>query len=156
MDIKDLHPKVFAVDPQSSDARKQWSHWFRSFGCYVQKYENISDEDKRSLLVNHVDALVYEIISEANTYDNAIRKLRDVYAKPPNSIFARYLLRSCKQQASQTVDEYFQKLNYLSTDSNFTEVTAAVHKDEAIRDNFITKQKACIYYMAAWTRVFGN
>ena len=61
MDIKDLRPKVFAVDPRSSDARKQWSHWFRSFGCYVQKYENISDEDKLSLLVNHVDALVYEI-----------------------------------------------------------------------------------------------
>ena len=71
MDIKDLRPKVFPVDPQSSDARKQWSHWFRSFGCYVQKYENISDEDNLSLLVNHVDALVYEIISEANTYDNA-------------------------------------------------------------------------------------
>ena len=48
MDIKDLRPKVFAVDPQSSDARKQWSHWFRSFGCYVQKHENISDEDKLS------------------------------------------------------------------------------------------------------------
>ena len=138
MDIKDIRPKVFAVDPQSSDARKQWSHWFRSFGCYVQNYENISDEDKLSLLVNRVDALVYEIISEENTYDNAICKLQDVYVKSPNSIFARYLLRSCKQQASQTVDEYFQKLNSLSTDCNFTAVAAAVHEDEAIRDTFIS------------------
>ena len=88
--------------------------------------------------MNHVAALVYEITSEANTYDNAIRKLQDVYSKPPHSIFARCLLRSCKQQASQTVDECFQKLNNLSTDCSFTAVTAAVHKDEAIRDTFIS------------------
>ena len=88
--------------------------------------------------MNHVDALVYEIISEANTYDSVIRKLQDVYAKPPNSIFARYLLRSCKQKASQTVDECFQKHNNLSTDCNFKAVTATVHKDEAIRDTFIS------------------
>ena len=64
--------------------------------------------------------------------------MKRVNATTPNSIFARYLLRSCKQQPSQSVDEFFQKLKQLCVDCNFRAVTAQVHKQEAIQDAFIS------------------
>ena len=48
------------------------------------------------------------------------------------------MLRSCKQQIGQSVDEYFQKLKQLSSDCDFGDVAAQVHKQEAIRDAFIS------------------
>ena len=138
LNIKDLRPKIFDADPQSSEARKQWTHWYKSFTCYIAKYEDISEADKLNLLINHVNAAVYEIISDAASYNDAITQLERVYAATPNSIFARYLLRSCKQQPGQSVDEFFQKLKQLCVDCNFTAVTAQVHKQQAIRDAFIS------------------
>ena len=31
MDIKALRSKVFVANPESSDAKRQWVHWFKSF-----------------------------------------------------------------------------------------------------------------------------
>ena len=138
LNIKDLRPKIFDVDPQSSEARKQWTHWYKSFTCYIAKYEDILEADKLNLLINHVNAAVYEIISDAANYNDAITQLERVYAATPNSIFARYLLRSCKQQPGQSVDEFFQKLKQLCVDCDFRAVTAQVHKQQAIRNAFIS------------------
>jgi len=72
MDIKALRPKVFAADPESKDSRRQWLHWRRSFTTYIGKIENLSEENKLNLLINHVDASVFELISEATTYAAAM------------------------------------------------------------------------------------
>ena len=79
LNIKDLRPHVFAADPQSSEARKLWRYWCKSFSYYIEKYENISN-----------------------------------------------------------ANEYQQKLKQLSADCNFGAVTAQEHKQEAIRDVFIS------------------
>ena len=138
LNIKDLRSKNFNADPRSSEARKQWTHWYKSFTCYIAKYGDISEADKLNLLINHVNAAVYVIISDAASCNDAITQLERVYAATPNSIFARYLLRSCKQQPGQSVDEFFQKLQQLCVDCDFRAVTAQVHKQQAIRDAFIS------------------
>ena len=76
---KDLRPHIFSADPRSSAARKQWAHWCKSFTCYIGKYENITDEEKLSLLINHVDAVVYEVIADtASSYVEAIVQLQRI------------------------------------------------------------------------------
>jgi len=45
MDVKDLRPKVFAVDPHCKDAKRQWLHWYRSFATYVLRLGEVSDAD---------------------------------------------------------------------------------------------------------------
>ena len=41
---------------------------------------------------------------------------------------------SCKHQAGESLDIYFQKLKRLSVDCNFQAVSTQVHKKEAMRD----------------------
>ena len=48
-------------------------------------------------------------------------------------IFARYLLKTCRQQTGQSLHDYFQKLKSLSMDCNFAAVSAIQHKEEAVR-----------------------
>ena len=53
-------------------------------------------------------------------------------------IFSRYLLKTCRHQTEQSLDNYFQKLKSLSMDCNFAAVSAIQHKEEAVRDAFIS------------------
>jgi len=111
--------------------------WHTSFITYVQNLGEVASADKLNLLVNHVDAAVYELFVEASTYDEAIASLKAVYAKPQNYVFARYLLRSRKQVSEEHLDEYLQNVKRVSVDCEFEEVSAAQHKEEAIRDALI-------------------
>ena len=136
MDIKHLRPRVFAADPESGDPKRQWKHWFKSFTTYIAQMQNLTEADKLNLLVNHIDAAVYEIISEAASFEDAVELLSHTYAKSPSPIFARYALMTCKQRTRESLDSYLQKLKRMSIDCDFQAVTALVHK-EAIRDAFI-------------------
>ena len=82
---------------------------------------------------------VYELIADAQNYNDAIAQLERIFSSAPSQIFARYLpaLRTCKQSTGQSVDEYQQKLEQLSADCNFGAVTTQEHKQEAICDTFI-------------------
>ena len=73
-----------------------------------------------------------------DNYDDAIATLKALYIKPTNEVFARHLLATRRQQSGQSLDGYLQVLKTLSKDCNFQDVTAAVHRDEAVRDAFIT------------------
>ena len=53
-------------------------------------------------------------------------------------IFARYLLKTCRQQTGESLEDYFQKIKSLSMDCNFAAVSAIQHKKEAVRDAFIS------------------
>ena len=79
-----------------------------------------------------------EKIADCGTYNDAILILQTTYDKPKNVVFARHLLSCCKQEHGQSLDQYLQKLKNLAKDCNFTACTAEVHRDEAIRDAFIS------------------
>ena len=137
MDLKTLRPRVFAADPESGDSKRQWLHWCKSSTTYLAQMQDVNDANKLNLLINHIDAAVYELIAEATTYNEALAILTNIYAKTPSPIFARYTLITCKQQAGESLDTYFQKLKRLSVDCNYQAVSAQVRKEEAIRDAFI-------------------
>ena len=46
--------------------------------------QEIFDADKLNVLINRVDASVYELISEAITYNDAVEILESTYGKRPN------------------------------------------------------------------------
>ena len=112
MDIKNLRPRVFSANPENVDSRKEWLHWQKTFTTYTENMTEVLhvDAEKLNLLINHVDASVYELISEVTAYNDAIRVLESTYVKRTNPIFARYELISCKQQSEESLDRYLRKL----------------------------------------------
>jgi len=130
MDIKDLRPKVFAVDPHCRDAKRQWLHWHRSFITYVLRLVEVSDADKLTLLINHVDAVVYEVISEATTYDDAVKCVSRVVRETTESSFCTIfaeVLQAATRRDTRAIRAETQ---------NFLPVSASQRKEEAIRDAF--------------------
>ena len=63
----------FSPDPEVGDSRRQWLHWHKSSTTYVGQIENVTEANKLNLLINQIDAAVYECISEAGTYNEAIQ-----------------------------------------------------------------------------------
>ena len=86
MDVKDLRPKIFAANPESSESKRQLPHWFKSFATYIDRIEGINDADKLDLLVNHIDSAVYKLICELLTM------LSDYQEQPTLKLQALYLL----------------------------------------------------------------
>ena len=111
---------------------------YRTFSGYVQKYDDLSNDDKLSLLINHVDSIAYKVILKLRSFEKAINELQKVYAMVLNPILVQYLLKTCQQKTGQSFDDYFQKLKSLSMDCNFAAVSAIQHKQEAMRDAVIT------------------
>ena len=68
----------------------------------------------------------------------AINKLKELYIKPKNEIYARHLLSTRRQQTGETIDEYLLALRTLAKDCNFVQVSAQTYSDEYMRDSFIS------------------
>jgi len=130
-----LKPAILSTEPSSPDALTAWRHWKRTFDFFL---ESLTDPNKLATLVNFVSPSIYALIAEYTSYETAINALEAVYDKPKNEVFARHLLSCCKQEPGQSLDQYLQKLKTLAKDCNFQAVTAQVHKNEAIRDAFIS------------------
>ena len=74
------------------------------------KLDKLSAEDKLNLFIYHVDATVYDLISETTIYDGAINLLTNTYARPPSPILARNASNTCSQQVEESLDVYLQNL----------------------------------------------
>ena len=137
-----LRPNRLCIDPSASNATEEWNHWKKTFTNFltISKGENnapLSSEEKLLYLVNHVSASIYTLISDINTYDDAIAVLETTYVKPKNIIFARHCLSIRRQAPGESVDQYMQVLNLLSKDCDFRAVTAEENKNSYVRDAFI-------------------
>ena len=110
-----------------------------SFENFIESLQRTDENlDKLRILINFVAIEIYELFSDSNNYDEAIAKLKAAYVKTPNEIFARQTLLSRKQRSEESLDEYLRVLTVLSKDCNFKPVTASDHRDQFIRDVFIS------------------
>ena len=135
-----LKPERLDVDPSVGDADKLYKHWKKTFDNFL---ESLEEPNKLSILVNFISARVYEYIAECDTFEDAIEILKNTYIKPKNEVFARHLLYTCKQEQSDSLDQFLSKLKSLAKDCNFIAVTADKHRDDAIRDAFISGLTSC-------------
>ena len=116
---KSLRPQVFGADASSQEGSRKWLHWRRTFESYVRRLDNANDRDKLDILINLVDSNVYAYISECTTYADAVDKLNRAYVKPINEVFARHRLNTSRQDLTESLGDFLQRLKILSDDCNF-------------------------------------
>ena len=136
-----LRPERFSVDPSSSSAKREWTHWYRTFVNFLAQVEQ-HQPDKLNTLINHISPSIYEYISDCVDYESSVAALKAIYVKEPNEVYARYILATRQQQPDESLDKFLQALNLLSNDCKFKPLTAKEHKDIAIRDAFISGLKS--------------
>lgn len=138
-----LKPTRFSVDPNSTNASKEWTHWHRTFQNFVTSISpQPSDSEKLKILINLITPEIDEYISGSGTYNDAVSILKHIYVKPTNEVFSRHKLSARQQQADENIDQYLQALKLLSKDCQFKAVTAEKNRDDYIRDTFIAGIKS--------------
>ena len=132
-----LRPDRFDAQPDTASSEKEFKYWLKTLDNYlaVLPTENL---DKLKVLTNHLSPTVFEFISEEDRYENAIENLKKIYVKPSNIVFARHLLSVRQQEPSETLDQYLQALKTLSKECGFEAVDANTHREQYIRDSFIS------------------
>jgi len=127
-----MKPTRFDVDPSSPKAAKQFKHWLREFKDFAQKCDQIARAqdadvpDKLRMFFAFISADVYEMIEDCADYETALTKLKRVYVKSPNVIFARHALATRKQNPEESLQTFLNELLVLSKSCNFYDVTAEV------------------------------
>lgn len=131
-----LQPKTLDVDPNAAGSEKRFRHWHRSFSFFLSSIEHLN-VNKLEQLVNYVSTDIYDHISDCKTFDEAVSQLETLFIKPRNEVFCRHLLSIARQEPTESVDQYLQRLKHLARDCDYKAVSAEVHRDEGIRDVFI-------------------
>lgn len=131
-----LRPDRLDIEADSPTASLEWNHWYKTFQNFLLTYQ-VSDNEKLRILINHVSPVVYELISDAGTYNDAVCILKSTFTKTVNEVFARHKLATRRQQSGETVTKYLEILKFLSKDCNFKAVTAETNRNDCIRDAFI-------------------
>ena len=134
---KILRPERLDTEPNSSDSRQVWTHWFQTLRTYLRVLPK-EGLDRLAILTNLVTPRVYESIAHCKTFDEAVATLKGLYVKPTNEVYARHILSCRKQRVGETLDEFLQALRLLAKDCNFEQVTADKYRENSIRDAFIS------------------
>ena len=90
-------------------------------GCTGEEHLKVmldDDRDKLDILINLVDTNVYAYISKCTTYADAVDKLNRAYVKPINEVFARHRLNTSRQDLTESLGDFLQRLKILSDDCN--------------------------------------
>lgn len=134
-----LRPTRLEGSPETT--ADEWNHWHRTLlNCIEALTEAHPDRppNELSILINYVSPKVYSLISGCTTFESAISTLQSTFVKPVNTVFARHVLATKKQQVGETIDQFLQTLRNLSKDCKFGAVSASEHEEQAIRDAFIS------------------
>ena len=108
--------------------------------------------NKLRVLANCVSHQVCDHVDECETYEAAIEILKSLFVKTFNTILARHLLATAKQEPDQSLDDFLLTLTQLSKDCNFANVTGEECRNEMIRDAFINDFSS----HAIWQRLLEN
>ena len=138
-----LRPTKFAVLHSDINAEKQWKYWKKCFQNFIGSIPTPAEGqpviDKLALLFNYIDSEVYEYIADIETYDAAIKAMDTLYLKPTNIIYARHMLATRKQETSESLDTYLQKLKSLAKECQCAiPTTVQEYEDDLVRDAFIS------------------
>ena len=138
-----LKPVRFDADPHSPKAAKQLKLWLKVFTDFLERCASAAEAQEApapnqlQILFAYVSADIYEYIEDCESFDAAIAKLKTIFIKPPNVIFARHPLATRKQQPGETLEDFYQSLHILSKDCGLRNVTAEEYRNELVRDAFI-------------------
>jgi len=114
----------------------------RTVEDYIDTLTELRQEEapalnKTRIIRSFLSPDIYPYVDEAADYESIVTLLKEIYVKRKNIVYARHLLVSRRQAPSEKVSEYLQALKLLAEDCSFETDTAAVYRDELIRDSFI-------------------
>lgn len=132
-----LKPETFETLPDAESSAQCWDHWKIRFNKFVLKCKDATEEDKLDLLNNLISPFIYPYISDCKDIKAALKTLDSIYNPQKSVIYTRHLLTTCKQELSEPIDAYFQRLKALARDCQFEAVDKPTHENEAIRDAFV-------------------
>ena len=142
-----MRPERFETEPNAPNAEKLYKHWKLTFINYLEtaitagegNNDNQTNINRKKLfaLISTVSADVFDIVSDTDNFDTAIQALDNAYIKPMNIVYNRHQLITCKQDPTQTIDNYMQELERISKTCNFEAVTAEQSKQQYVSDAFI-------------------
>ena len=142
-----MRPEQFEIEPNAPNAEKLYKQWKLTFINYLEtaitagegNNDNQTNINHKKLfaLINNISADVFDIVSDTDNFDAAIQALDNAYIKPMNIVYNRHQLITCKQDPTQTTDNYMQELERISKKCNFEAVTAEQNKQQYICDAFI-------------------
>lgn len=148
MPTQGLKPEKLDLESSDPEASKKYKHWLRCFKSFCAAQEDPSKINKLEYLISLVSHNIYEIVEECETYEAAVKILDASFIKKSNLLFSRHSLITRKQKDSETMKEFLAALNSLAKECSFEGVTAVQHREQFIRDAFIsglrttsTKQK---------------
>nr|XP_045602721.1 uncharacterized protein LOC123760941 [Procambarus clarkii] len=101
----------------------------RSKTVAIAVEEDTPTEDKLRLLINYVAPRVFDYIADCTTYDAAEKSLTELFVKPKNEVFARYVLATRRQEPGESLNQFLQALKLLAKDCQFKAVTAVEASD---------------------------
>lgn len=133
---KVIRIEKFNILPTDPNAGKEWKLWYRGFSYFLTTISGLLP-NKLEVLFLHIGTNVSGLIESCDDFDQAISALQRAYIKVPSEVHARHVLSSRVQQPDESIDTFLQSLNQLSTDCNFSDVSASTHRDLFIRDSFI-------------------
>ena len=124
-----MRPEQFEIEPNAPNAEKLYKHWKLTFINYLEtaitagegNNDNQTNINHKKLfaLINNVSADVFDIASDTDNFDTAIQALDNACIKPMNIVYNRHQLITCKQDPTQTTDNYMQELERISKTCNF-------------------------------------
>ena len=90
---KFLKPSRLDIDPNLPTAAEEWKNWLRAFENFILECGTGEDApNKLKFLFNCTWLTVFDFVEDCTTYEEVKQVLQELYAKPKNKIFARYLL----------------------------------------------------------------
>ena len=74
-----LKPDTFDTLPNMESSTKNWVHWKARFNKFVQKCKDITEEDKKDLLVNLISPDIYPYVQDCTDLQQAMDTLDKMY-----------------------------------------------------------------------------
>jgi len=139
-----FRPKELAIAPSAPDADKAFKYWLRTVEDFIESLEESRAENdpavnKKRIIVSCLSPETYLYIEDADSYDDIVTILRQIFVKRKNNVYARHLLVSRRQAAGDSISEYLQVLKNLAKDCTFAAVTANQYREKLIRDAFVNR-----------------
>ncbi|CAH8667521.1 unnamed protein product [Dicrocoelium dendriticum] len=87
------------------------------------------------MLVNLLSPSIYQHIVECKAFESTVSLLRSPHMCPKNTVSARYLLTTCKQECVQKISQFVGGIQLLAKDYSFC--ARSLSADGAMRDALI-------------------
>ena len=127
-------PPSFPVNPSP----EQW-RWGKQ--CFIKGLEiNSIDQYKHKLTIlrTHAGSELYSLLSDSQTFQEAINILNNQFDRPSWEFFARHQLLSCKQRPEESLSDFVRRLNIQVEKCNCNPLIIRQHKDSLLRDALVS------------------